>query len=208
MASQPGFFVVDERYAALSAAGDLLERLAAVVDFEIFRPVLGAALMFRILVLQALYSLSDEQAEFQLRDRLSFMRFADLGPHQAVPDAKTIWFCREQLKQAGAMEGLFHRFNEVLAAKGLLAKGGQIIGRRSCSQNHAAAGSSRCSCCFLAEPSQHEPPAAVWRAPAPPRRSGRTSAPLLQSSSTRRSLLERETQTVMNSPAARSSSVR
>ncbi|QDD96865.1 Transposase (plasmid) [Roseomonas mucosa] len=144
MAGQPGFFDVDERYAALSAAGDPLERLWAVVDFEVFRPVLDAALarsdrsrggrppydavlMFRILVLQALYSLSDEQAEFQLRDRLSFMRFAGLGLHQAVPDAKTIWLYREQLKQAGAIEGLFRRFDEVLASKGLLAMGGQII---------------------------------------------------------------------------------
>jgi transposase len=126
MVAQPGFFDVEERYAALSAAGDPLECLAAVVDFEIVRPVLDAALarsdrsrggrppydavlMFRILVLQALYSLSDEQAEFQLRDRLSFMRFAGLALHQAVPDAKTIWLYREQLKQAGAIEGLFRR---------------------------------------------------------------------------------------------------
>jgi IS5 family transposase len=144
MADQPGFFDVDERYATLSAAGDPLERLAAAVDFEVFRPVLEAALarsdrsrggrppydavlMFRILVLQALYSLSDEQTEFQLRDRLSFMRFAGLGLHQAVPDAKTIWLYREQLKQAGAIEGLFRRFDEVLASKGYLAMGGQII---------------------------------------------------------------------------------
>jgi transposase, IS5 family len=144
MAGQPGFFDVAERYAALSAAGDPLERLSAVVDFEIFRPVLDAALarsdrsrggrppydavlMFRILVLQALYSLSDEQAEFQLRDRLSFMRFTGLGLHQAVPDAKTIWLYREQLKQAGAIEELFRRFDEVLAAQGFLAMGGQII---------------------------------------------------------------------------------
>jgi IS5 family transposase len=63
----------------------------------------------------------------QLRDRLSFMRFAGLGLHQAVPDAKTIWLYREQLKQAGAIEGLFRRFDEVLAAKGFLAMGGQII---------------------------------------------------------------------------------
>jgi IS5 family transposase len=144
MAAQPGFFDVDERYAVLSAAGDPLERLSAVVDFEIFRPVLDAALarsdrsrggrspcdavlMFRILVLQALYSLSDEQVEFQLRDRLSFMRFAGLGLHQTVPDAKTIWLHREPLKQAGAIEGLFRRFDEELAAKGFLAMGGQII---------------------------------------------------------------------------------
>ncbi|WP_162306253.1 transposase, partial [Teichococcus vastitatis] len=57
-----------------------------------------AVMMSRVLVLQALYSLSDEQAEFQLRNRLSFMRFASLGLHQAVPDAKTIGLCREQLK--------------------------------------------------------------------------------------------------------------
>jgi IS5 family transposase len=91
------------------------------------RPPYDAVLMFRVLVLQALYSLSDEQAEFQLRDRLSFMRFAGLGLHQTVPDAKTIWLYREQLKQAGAMERLFCRFDEVLASKGFLAMGGQII---------------------------------------------------------------------------------
>lgn len=44
MVDQPGFFDVDERYAALSAAGDPLERLSAVVDFEILRPVLDACL--------------------------------------------------------------------------------------------------------------------------------------------------------------------
>ena len=46
--------------------------------------------MFRILVLQTLYTLSDDQAEYQLRDRLSFMRFAGLALHDAVPDAKTM----------------------------------------------------------------------------------------------------------------------
>jgi len=44
MARQPGLFDLEERYAALSAAGDPLERLAAVVDFELFRPELDAAL--------------------------------------------------------------------------------------------------------------------------------------------------------------------
>jgi transposase, IS5 family len=37
MAGQPGWFDLEERYAALSAAGDPLERLGAVVDFELFR---------------------------------------------------------------------------------------------------------------------------------------------------------------------------
>ena len=144
MAGQRGFFDIDERYAALSAAGDPLQRLASVIDFEVFRPVLetalaraerskggrppcDAVLMFKILVLQALYSLSDEQAEFQLRDRLSFMRFVGLELHEAVPDATTIWLYREQLKRAGAIEDLFRRFDAVLTAKGYLAMGGQII---------------------------------------------------------------------------------
>jgi IS5 family transposase len=56
--------------------------------------------MFRVLVLQALYTLSDEQTDHQLRDRLSFMRFAGLALQDAVPDAKTIQLYREQLRHA------------------------------------------------------------------------------------------------------------
>lgn len=59
--------------------------------------------MFRVLVLQALYTLSDEQTEYQLRDRLSFMRFAGLALHDPTPDPKTIWLYREQLTQAGTL---------------------------------------------------------------------------------------------------------
>ena len=144
MARQPGFFDTDERLRWLSEAGDPLERLAAVVDFELFRPELAAALgrsdrarggrppydavlMFRVLVLQTLYTLSDDQAEYQLRDRLSFMRFAGLGLADPVPDAKTIWLFREQLVRAGAFERLFARFDALLAERGFLAMGGQIV---------------------------------------------------------------------------------
>ncbi len=42
MAAQRGLFDPDERYAALSKAGDPLERLAGVIDFELFRPELDA----------------------------------------------------------------------------------------------------------------------------------------------------------------------
>ena len=54
------------------------------------RPPLDAVMMFKILVLQALYGLSDEQAEYQVRDRLSFMRFLGLGLGDRVPDRMTI----------------------------------------------------------------------------------------------------------------------
>ena len=91
MADQRGFFDLDERYWALSKAGDPLEILLAVIDFEVFRgeldvslnrsdgskggrPPMDAVLMFKVLVLQALYGLSDAQAEFQILDRRSFGR--------------------------------------------------------------------------------------------------------------------------------------
>ena len=144
MIGQPGFFDLDERYAALSAAGDPLERLGLVVEFELFRGELDAALarsdrarggrppydpvlMFKVLVLQTLYTLSDDQTEYQIRDRLSFMRFLGLALEDRVPDAKTIWLLREQLTRVGAVERLFARFNAVLRDAGYLAMGGQIV---------------------------------------------------------------------------------
>ncbi len=144
MPGQLGFFDRDERYAALSAAGDPLERLAMVVDFELFRPELEAALersdrarggrppydavlMLKVLVLQTLYTLSDDQTEYQIRDRLSFMRFVGLALEDRVPDAKTIWLYREQLTRAGAVARLFARFDAALRDAGYLAMGGQIV---------------------------------------------------------------------------------
>jgi len=84
----PGFFDIDERLKELSAKGDDLEQIKSLVDFEIFRPVLEAAvprsdrskggrppfdlaLMFKVLILQAMHSLSDEGAEYLIKDRLS-----------------------------------------------------------------------------------------------------------------------------------------
>lgn len=84
-------------------------------------------MMFKVLVLQTLYTLSDDQTEYQLKDRLSFMRFVGLALHDPVPDAKTIWLFREQLARAGAAERLFARFDALLRAKGWLAMGGQIV---------------------------------------------------------------------------------
>jgi transposase, IS5 family len=91
------------------------------------RPPYDPVLMFKILVLQTLYTLSDDQTEYQLRDRLSFMRFVGLALHDPVPDAKTIWLYREQLGRVGAVERLFARFDEILRVKGWLAMGGQIV---------------------------------------------------------------------------------
>ena len=144
MRGQAGFWDIDERYARLSKAGDPLEKLDAVVPWDVFRKPLDKALkrsdggkggrpaydpilMFKILVLQALYNLSDDQAEYVINDRLSFMRFVGLSLGDAVPDAKTIWLFREHLAQAGAIENLFARFDKHLTKSGYLAMGGQIV---------------------------------------------------------------------------------
>ena len=83
--------------------------------------------MFKVLVLQTLDTLADDQTEDQLKDRLSFMRFVGLALEDRVPDAKTIWLYREQLTRAGAVEHLFARFDAALRDAGYLAMGGQIV---------------------------------------------------------------------------------
>jgi transposase, IS5 family len=91
------------------------------------RKPIDAIVMFRMLVLQALHNLSDEQAAFQVRDRLSFTRFLRLGIEDGIPDATTLWLFREKLTKAGLIEQLFERFDRHLAAKGYIARGGQIV---------------------------------------------------------------------------------
>ena len=118
---QLGFFDAERRLAALSAKGDPLETIASLVPWESFRADIEAVvltpeeakkskagrkpfdaiLMFRMLILQSLYNLSDEQIEYQVRDRMSFTRFLDLEFEGDVPDGTTLWLFREKLAQAG-----------------------------------------------------------------------------------------------------------
>ncbi len=91
------------------------------------RKPFNVALMFKVPILQSLYNLSDEQAEFQIRDRLSFMRFLDLSLGDDVPDAKTIWLFREQLTEVGVIKKAFERFETYLCEQGFSARKGQIV---------------------------------------------------------------------------------
>ena len=145
--AQMGFFDLSDRYVSLDAKRDPLVEINDVVPWEEFRPLLeqvwrkpesnqksdagrkplDAVLMFKTLVLSALYNLSDDQVEYQLRDRLSFMRFLGLGLGDRVPDAKTVWFYREALAQAGKVDELFKLFDGHLARQGYIARGGQIL---------------------------------------------------------------------------------
>ena len=89
------------------------------------RKPFDAILMLRMLVLQSLYNLADEQVEYQVRDRLSFTRFLRLGIEDGIPDGTTLWLFREKLAKAGLIEKLFDRFDHYLGAHGYIARGGQ-----------------------------------------------------------------------------------
>jgi len=141
---QTGLFDWQTRFEQLDNGGDPLVKLNEIVNWEQFRKTLetirdkdrksnagrkpfDVILMFKILILDSLYNLSDDQLEFQIRDRLSFMRFLGLNLGDCVPDAKTIWLFREELTEAGLIKKLFEQFDNFLRKNGFSAKKGQII---------------------------------------------------------------------------------
>jgi IS5 family transposase len=138
---QPGLFDLFTAYARLDKCIDPLLKLNEIIGWELFRPQLQSVrnndivgckgfdvvMMFKVLILQALYNLSDDAMEYMLRDRLSFMRFLGLAMTDKIPDSKTIWNFREQLTKAGLIKPLFDEFGEYLNEKGFKASGGQLI---------------------------------------------------------------------------------
>jgi len=139
-----GLFDEDFRLEKLSKLGDPLVRLAKGIDFEIFRSFLmeqlhvepkddggrkpyDYVLMFKILILQRYYNLGDDQTEYQICDRLSFMRFLKLTIADDVPDSKTIWHFRERLIDLDIIDKLFDLFKGKLEALGLIIHEGTIV---------------------------------------------------------------------------------
>jgi len=139
-----GFFDQDIRLSKLSQLGDPLERLDKGVDFGVFREILEKnfsklakgkggrppydyVLLFKMLVLQRFYNLSDDKVEYQVNDRMSFIRFLGLTISDDVPDGKTVWNFREKIVDLGIMYDLFSIFLKNLEKLGLIANKGRII---------------------------------------------------------------------------------
>jgi IS5 family transposase len=137
-------FAAEERETKLNKLGDILQVLEKHVDFASLAASIDKAaprpsrekggrepfpteMMVKILLLQQLYNLSDEQLEFQLLDRLSFQRFAGLRNSSQIPDRTTYWTFRERLIKAKASESIFAAVNQQLDKHGYLARGGQIV---------------------------------------------------------------------------------
>ena len=140
-------FGLEDRCVRLDRKKDPLVRIDAIIPWELFRPRLRSVwrepererkssagrkpwdeiVMFKAIILCALYNLSDDQVEYQILDRLSFTRFLGLELKDRVPDAKTVWMYRDKLARAGVIEELFGDFDDYLGHQGYKAMGGQII---------------------------------------------------------------------------------
>lgn len=121
------------RRDVLAEIGQLLdwgafERLLAVIPVAAKgEPSFPALMMFKVVLLQRWYGLSDPAMEAALFDRISFVRFAGLSLDDATPDHSTIWRFRERLTKDGLIERLFAELERQLDARGLLIKQGTLI---------------------------------------------------------------------------------
>ena len=141
---QIGLFDESKCLRKLSKLGDQLEKLDHVIEWRLFegtlskvfakenkgaggRPPYNYLLLFKTLILQRLFNISDDQAEFQINDRMTFRRFLGLSLGDQVPDAKTIWLFRDTLVKAGVMEELFNNFSFQLEQQGIISHKGTIV---------------------------------------------------------------------------------
>lgn len=142
--NQSGLFDKQERMAKLNYLRDPLVSIGQTINFEAFRSILEEAttlapqgkggrppfdrvMLFKALVLQKLYGLSDEQLEYQINDRLSFMRFLGLELSDKVPDQKTFWLFRDALTKTGVIDQAFVLFRDRLRREGYIVQEGKIV---------------------------------------------------------------------------------
>ena len=143
--SQIGFFDESRALERLSKLGDKLEWLDSVVDWDIFKKLLMKAkpdktksgkggrppypviMMFKIILLQELFGVANDQTEFLINDRLSWKRFLGLSLSDKAPDATTIWEFRELLTDSGIYDALFELFNAKMEGIGVITRKGSIM---------------------------------------------------------------------------------
>jgi len=142
-----GLFDDQFRLDKISKLKDPLEKLNQYIKWEDFRSIIDHAfretepslggrppfdrvMMFKVLVLQKMYNLSDDKTEYQILDRFSFSRFLGIDLCDAVPDAKTIWHFREQLKNHAIFDQLFEFLRDKISKADLILNDGSIVDAR------------------------------------------------------------------------------
>lgn len=108
ISSEVDFSEAEERVAATYKSGG--------------RPACRVGVLLRVMILQHLYGLSDPQAEEQLKDRISFQKFVQLGADESVPDETTICRFRQRLVECGLHEQLLDLFNVQMEERGYIVK--------------------------------------------------------------------------------------
>lgn len=92
------------------------------------RPPYPTEVMVRLVFIQSLYNLSDEDCEYQVLDRMSFQHFCRLAGELHIPDARTLWRFKQQLAQGGlGGRAIFDAVSQQLQAHGYIPRGGQIV---------------------------------------------------------------------------------
>jgi transposase len=143
--TESGLFEQENTLESLSKMGNPLVMLKEIVDFEHFRDELeklftnkskknnagrkpiDPVFMLKVLFLQRLYNISDNQVKYQIKDRMSFREFLDIQSVDDVPDEKTVWKYKNIMANAGIGIRLFEKFNEQLASMGLIVNEGKIV---------------------------------------------------------------------------------
>jgi IS5 family transposase len=118
--------------------GDKLSRVAHLIDWDAFRPILeplfknngegrrhiDVVLMTKVLVLQAWYGLADEIVETECKDRLTFQNF--LNYPSSVPDSRTVWLFKERIAEKGKEKELWDELQRQLKKYRVAVKKGQM----------------------------------------------------------------------------------
>lgn len=130
--------ILKSEYKSRFPKGEKLGKLARLVNWEAFRPMLepifrntgegrphvDVVLMTKVLVLQSWYGLSDEQAERDCKDRITFMNFLEYP--SKIPDARTIWFFKERISKNGKEKEIWQELQRQLDRYRVKVKQGQM----------------------------------------------------------------------------------
>lgn len=129
-------YALKEKYEKVKQLRSRLDDIKKLIDWERFlllfpdnnsimgRPRYNRILMIKILILQSWYSISDEEIEFQIHDRLSFQQFLDFPKN--IPDYSTIWRFREALTEEDLIDKIWYELGRQIESHNIKVKEGKI----------------------------------------------------------------------------------
>ena len=129
-------YALKQKYERVKKLRPNLEQMKELIDWNEFlklfpdrkrlrgRPAYDRIVMVKTLFLQNWYGISDEEAEFQINDRLSFQQFLDYP--ETIPDYSTIWRFRERLTKEDLLDAIWEELNRQIEAHGIRVKKGSV----------------------------------------------------------------------------------